>query len=77
MRILSQSGKEIFNLENCSLFVREETIYISDKVDLYNGRAAILGKYNTPEEAQDILLAILSRQGNYYIMPNKEENNEF
>lgn len=77
MRILSQNGKEIFNLENCNLFLREETIYISDKVDLYNGRAAILGKYNTPEEAQEILLEIFSRQGNCYIMPNKEENNEF
>lgn len=77
MLILSQSRKEIFNLDNCNLFGRDEIIYITEKANLYDGRASVLAKYNSPKEVESVLLDILTKQTSYYIMPDKEEKNEF
>lgn len=59
LKILSQDEKEVFDVEKTNMFVCGNKILISDKVNIYESKAALLGMYNDEEEAQDVLFTIL------------------
>ena len=81
MKILSQNRKEIYEFEGNNIFVVDDIIFISSRVNLYEGKAGILGQYNNTEECLDVLNEIMGTYGTvgtgFYVMPTKkEEKNE-
>lgn len=69
----------MFDLDHNSVFAVDDIIFISDKVNIYEGKAAVLGKYNDNEECKSVLLDIVSceiKENKVYLMPKKEEREE-
>ena len=61
IKILSQDGKTLYDLGNNNIFVCGQKILISNEINIYQGKAALLGFYNDEEEAQNVLYDILER----------------
>ena len=61
IKILSQDGKTLYDLGNNNIFVCGQKILISNEINIYQGKAALLGFYNDEEEAQNVLCDILER----------------
>ena len=61
LKILSQDGKTLYDLGNNNIFVCGQKILISNEINIYQGKAALLGFYNDEEEAQNVLYDILER----------------
>ena len=61
IKILSQDGKELYDLGRNNIFVCGPKILISNEINIYQGKAALLGIYNDEEEAQDALIEILEK----------------
>lgn len=85
LKILNQDKTEVFDVERTNIFVCGNKILISDKVNIYEGKAACLGIYNDEQEAQDILFriietfaAIKNLESNFYCirMPQKREQKQ-
>ena len=71
IKIVSQDGKEMFDLERSNLFVCGNKILISDKVNIYESKAALLGLYNDEKEAEDVLVKIIEM---FSKIPNVDSN---
>lgn len=56
IKILSQDKEAVYDFEENNVFVCGNKILISDKVNIYEGKAACLGIYNNEEEAKYIFL---------------------
>ena len=86
IKIISQDEKEVFDLERNNVFVCGNKILLSDKVNVYEGKAALLGIYNDEEEAfkvfKEMLKTLTDRAVRisdtfYYLqVPPKEEREE-
>lgn len=77
MKILSQSKKELYDFERNNIFVVDDTIFISSKVNIYDGKPGILGQYNNEEECKEILKNMIDCYLDEHIlvaeMPEKKE----
>ena len=86
LKIISQDGKEMYDLERNNIFVCGNKVLISDKVNIYESKAALLGMYNNEEEAEHNLMRIIETlvkipniDSNFFcirMMPKAEEKEE-
>jgi hypothetical protein len=84
LKILNQDKTEVFDVERTNIFVCGNKILISDKVNIYEGKAACLGIYNDGQEAKDVFFKILStftviynaEKGFYCAQMPEKENRE-
>ncbi len=86
MKIINQDKTAIFSLDNCNVFCVEEVVYITQGINVYDGKAAILGHYENKEEAEDVLWDLfvkIKEKDIFYEMPQigelleEELGNEF
>ena len=61
IKILSQTGKELYDLGRNNIFVCGPKVLISDEINIYQGKAALLGIYNDEEEAMEAFSEIIER----------------
>lgn len=61
LKILSQDGKELYDFERNNIFVCGQKVLISDEINIYQGKAALLGIYNDEEEAIEAFSEIIER----------------
>lgn len=81
LKILSQDGKELYDFGRNNIFVCGPKVLISNEINIYQGKAALLGIYNDEEEAMEAFsemierALILSSHGelNCVKMPNARE----
>lgn len=81
IKILSQTGKELYDLGRNNIFVCGPKVLISDEINIYQGKAALLGIYNDEEEAMEAfsemieMALLLNSYGelNCVKMPNARE----
>lgn len=61
IKILSQDGKELYDLGRNNIFVCGQKVLISNEINIYQGKAALLGIYNDEEEAMEAFSEIIER----------------
>lgn len=61
IKILSQDGKELYDLGRNNIFVCGPKVLISNEINIYQGKAALLGIYNDEEEAMEAFTEILEK----------------
>lgn len=61
IKILSQDGKELYDFGRNNIFVCGQKILISDEINIYQGKAALLGIYNDEEEAMEAFSEMIGR----------------
>lgn len=61
IKILSQDGKELYDFGRNNIFVCGQKILISDEINIYQGKAALLGIYNDEEEAMEAFSEMIRR----------------
>lgn len=71
IKLISQDGKELFDLDKNNLFVCGNKILISDKVNIYESKAALLGLYNDEQEAENTMIKIIET---FAKIPNVDSN---
>lgn len=84
LKIMSQDGESVYDVERANFFLCGNKILISDKVNIYEGKAACLGIYNDEQEAKDVFFKILStftviynaEKGFYCAQMPEKENRE-
>lgn len=87
IKIMSQDENAMYDIDRNNIFVCGNQVLISDKTNIYEAKAALLGAYESEGEAKEMLQRILNtlvqaRQVNEYFyiikMPpkGKEEKNE-
>ena len=84
IKILSQTGRELYDLGRNNIFVCGQKILISDEINIYQGKAALLGIYNDEKETLDAFLEVMQKamfsnhsgELNIIGMPQARENKE-
>ena len=84
IKILSQDGKELYDLGRNNIFVCGPKVLISNEINIYQGKAALLGIYNDEEEAMEAFSDMIERalllssygELNCVKMPQARENKE-
>ena len=61
LKILSQDGKELYDFERNNIFVCGQKVLISNEINIYQGKAALLGIYNDEEEAMEAFSEMIRR----------------
>ena len=61
IKILSQTGRELYDLGRNNIFVCGQKVLISDEINIYQGKAALLGIYNDEEEAMEAFSDMIER----------------
>lgn len=61
IKILSQTGRELYDLCRNNIFVCGQKVLISDEINIYQGKAALLGIYNDEEEALDAFVEVIEK----------------
>ena len=61
IKIISQDGKELYDLGRNNIFVCGPKVLISNEINIYQGKAALLGIYNDEEEAQEAFSEMIER----------------
>lgn len=59
IKLLSQDGEGVYDIERNNFFICGNKVLISDKVNIYDGKAACLGIYNDEQEAKEVLMKLL------------------
>ena len=83
LKIMSQDGESVYDVERANLFVCGNKILISNEVNVYQGKAACLGIYKNEEKAKEVLELMLSTftttkglNSNFYCAKMPEEHKE-
>lgn len=83
LKIMSQDGESVYDVERANLFLCGNKILISNEVNVYQGKAACLGIYKDKEEAKEVLELMLSTftatkglNSNFYCAKMPEEYKE-
>lgn len=61
IKILSQTGRELYDLGRNNIFVCGQKVLISDEINIYQGKAALLGIYNDEEEAINAFVELIEK----------------
>ena len=61
IKILSQDGKELYDFGRNNIFVCGPKVLISNEINIYQGKAALLGIYNDEEEALDAFVEVIEK----------------